>query len=235
MVRRLVNEKTLELNITHELMNLIGVQAYGLTQQEEAMFGGDVTFYPISGNPILIQYKATRKGNDGSNGIFNLNNNKRKNQHILLDMIERSSMIDTYYFLPLIINDNFLINNFGNLLNYTEIYLPSQFTGNLNWINKEHKVDIDNAGNYTVHSEKFSGYGEKKEELIGKIKTKIHRSSVIKKDYSEYIEDIIMTLEEQIKEEKIQGQCEHTFIFLGKNENNDIRYFQMPIRLRGTD
>lgn len=234
MARRLVNEKTLELNITHELMNLIGIQIYGLTQQEESMHGGDVIFYPIQGNPIMIQYKATRKGVDGVEGTFKLNNNKRKNQHETLDMISRSQMIDTYYFLPLVITDPFLINNFGHLLSVTEIFEASQFTGQLNWKNTEHKVEIDNNGNFTVHSADYSGTSKEKEGLLSKIKMKIHDSKTVEKEFHVYVQDIVEKIEKQMKKELIVGQCEHTFVFFGKNdETNEVNYFQMPIRLQG--
>jgi hypothetical protein len=127
-----------------------------------------------------------------------------------------------------------LINNFGFLINYTEIYEASQFTGNLNWKNTEHKVYVDNQGNYTVSSETYSGYGSKKEELLSDIKRKITESRIVEKEFISYIKDMVTNIEENMKKEKIFGQCEHTFVFFGKNEDiNEIRYFQMPIRLRG--
>jgi len=46
MAGRLVNEKNLELNITHEGMSIAGVGAFGFTQRQESRIGADV-FFPF--------------------------------------------------------------------------------------------------------------------------------------------------------------------------------------------
>ena len=49
-MRRLVNENTLELNITHELMNRLGIQIFGLTPNyDEPLIGADVEYF----NPCI--------------------------------------------------------------------------------------------------------------------------------------------------------------------------------------
>ena len=235
MVRRLVNEKTLELNISHELMEILGVHVFGFTLQEEGESGGDITFYPPLGNPLLIQYKRTRSGTDGTNGKFEINNNRGKNQHLILDMISRSGMIDTYYFFPLIISDNFLTSNFGRLLEHTIIIEASNITGSLNWRDTAHKIEVNNDGRFNVFSNVHKGYsGIKISNFLEVIKKKIYDSETIDMKFNEYIISTISKLEEQAISEKIIGQSEHTFLFFGKNEDtNDIRYIQMPIMIRG--
>ena len=193
MVRRLVNEKTLELNITYELMDILGFQIFGLTQQEEAEFGGDTTFYPLSGNPLLIQYKRTRKGIDGINGTFTINNNKRKNQHLILDMISRSGMVDTYYFFPLVLSNNFLTSNFGRLLDHTMIIEASDVTGNLNWRNTSHKIEVHNNGTFTVFSNEYKGEsGMNKTNFLDIMKKKTSDSKLTDINFDEHIHVIYL-------------------------------------------
>lgn len=235
MVRRLVNEKTLELNISHELMKILGVQIFGFTLQEEGSFGGDISFYPPLGNPLLIQYKRTRSGIDGINGKFEINNNRRKNQHLILDMISRSGMVDTYYFFPLIISDNFLTLNFGRLLEHTIIIEASNITGNLNWRDTAHKIEVNNDGTFSVFSNGNEGdSGIKISTFLEVIKKKLYDSKIIDMKFNEYIISTISRLEELARSEKIIGQSEHTFLFFGRNnDTNDIRYIQIPIMIRG--
>jgi len=78
-MKRLVNEKTLELNITYELMDNLGVGVLGFTQEEESRYDADV-YVPLR-TPWVIQYKASRRGSDGRQAIFTVNNNKMKNLH----------------------------------------------------------------------------------------------------------------------------------------------------------
>ena len=94
MKGRLVNEKTLELNITHEGMSNAGIGVFGFTQQQESRIGADVLF-PY-GNPFILQFKAAKAGVDGRWARFRVNNNKRKNQHLALDAISRSGFCDAY-------------------------------------------------------------------------------------------------------------------------------------------
>ena len=101
MKGRLVNEKTLELNITHEGMSNAGIGVFGFTQQQESRIGADVLF-PY-GRPFILQFKAAKSGEDGRWARFRVNNNKRKNQHQALDAIARSGLCDAYYAFPLIV------------------------------------------------------------------------------------------------------------------------------------
>jgi len=81
----LVNEKTLELNITHEGLANVDIGVIGFTQQQESRIGADV-FYPCA-RPFIIQFKAAKEGIDNSSATFYVNNNKRMNQHRALDAI----------------------------------------------------------------------------------------------------------------------------------------------------
>lgn len=155
---RLANEKTLELNITHELMTGTALGSIGFTQDQELLTGADVLF-PCS-KPIILQFKATKAGRDGLWGKFSVNNNKWKNQHLALDAVDKSGLCRAFYVFPLVVSDGFLASNLGNLLNVTCAVDASMLTGNLNWQKQEHRVIMHNNYNFTVKStEEFDGEG----------------------------------------------------------------------------
>lgn len=87
---RLANEKTLELNLTHELMTNNNIGSIGFTQKQEALTAADVMF-PCS-TPVILQYKATKSGVDGLWAEFSINNNQQKNQHQVLDALDRNGL-----------------------------------------------------------------------------------------------------------------------------------------------
>ncbi len=68
-----VNEKTLELNITHELMTALNATAVGFTQSEEYWNGADVKLYSPLRYVLILQYKASKSGSDRGQCSFLLN------------------------------------------------------------------------------------------------------------------------------------------------------------------
>ena len=226
---RLANEKTLELNITHELLLGAGIGALGFTQQEESRMGADVLF-PCS-TPMVLQYKAAKGGSDGSNGIFYVNNNQNKNQHIILDAIAQSGFCRAVYVFPLIISDPFLNSNFGNLLNYTCALDADMLTGNLNWNNTSHRVEIDSNYNFIVHSsEEFKGVGYHAKKIMGDLsesKFKVNKDIPM----SKFIPELVGKLHKIAKRTET-GYSEHTvWTVVTDKKTEKFGYFALPLRL----
>jgi hypothetical protein len=229
----LVNEKTLELNISHELMNILGVQFYGTTQHVEKMTGVDVLYCLPFRNPVVIQYKCAKKGIDGQHCFFKINNNKAKNQHILLDILSKSGQFDAFYYFPMVRTDRFLISNFGNLLSHTFRIDPKNLTGSLSWNNQTHDVEVWN-NSCIVHSEDYSGKGYEKFEDIYKLKNKLQEEKPIETNLGNYIYKMKDLMNKIASEYNIYRESEHTFIFFFKNIKNDsIGYIQIPLRIVG--
>ena len=232
MKGKLVNEKTLELNITHEGLDIAGFGAFGFTQHQESKIGGDVLFaFPT---PFILQYKAAKSGLDGTRARFRINNNKRKNQHQALDAIAKSGICGAFYMFPLIISNNFLTTNFNNLLNFTCMIDASLLTGNLNWVNQAHSVIVDQNCQFIVKSEgKVEGEGfPAKSFFKGLIER--YRTEIREEHPSDYIRDLIGRLNEVVKEAQVYGESEHTLLILGSDvRRKQMGYIQLPIRIQG--
>lgn len=229
---KLVNEKTLELNITHEGLNLAGFGAFGFTQQQESRIGGDVLF--VFPTPFILQYKAPKSGWDGKRARFRINNNEQKNQHQALDAIAKSGICEAYYMFPLIITDNFLTSNFNNLLNFTYYVDSSLLTGNLNWINKAHSVFVDDNYNFLVRSEgEVRGEISPAKSLFANL-TEKYGSEIREVNPSKYVTDLIDKLNKVVKEAAVYGDSEHTMLILASDsKRTKLGYMQLPIRIKG--
>ena len=108
-MRHLVNEKTLELNITHEIMDRLGVRIFGLTPNfDEPLIGADIEYFSPLETKYIIQFKAAKKGVDGQLGWFNINSNPKRDQHEILDMIAKSGIVKARYLFPIVVTDGFL-------------------------------------------------------------------------------------------------------------------------------
>jgi hypothetical protein len=159
---RLANEKTIELNVTHEIMGTLGVGAIGFTQQMEAEIGADVLI--PCGTPFIIQYKASKSGQDGVEARFKINNNSNRTQHRALDAISRSGLCDAHYAFPLVVTDGHFVRNQGRLLPLTifveaHLLTDSVHLKGLGWFNSTHAVTIRHGGSFAIRS-KESGFGE---------------------------------------------------------------------------
>jgi len=233
MPGRLVNEKTLELNITHEGMANLGIGGvFGFTQKQESRIGADVLF-PY-GKPFIIQFKAAREGADNSWAKFRVNNNKRKNQHRVLDVIARSGLCDAHYAFPLIVSDAFLASNFGSLLNFTCMIDASRLTRNLNWINQAHSVIVQQNCSFTVRSSKeVKGKGVSANQFFKQIKERERKPDEETK-LSDFVRDLVKRLDQTVQESEIHGQSEHTIVVIGTDSSTQrLGYLQLPIRIKG--
>jgi hypothetical protein len=232
MLYKLVNEKTLELNITHEGMSSVGIGVIGFSQDQESEIGADV-LYPCN-KPFIIQYKAAKKGSDNKSATFYINNNKWRNQHQALDAISRSGVCEAYYAFPLVVTGSFLTSNFGNLLNFTCMVAAQKLTGKLNWIGKTHIVEIQKGCKFTVRSEgTMSGEGFSAKEFFKKAKEGESRTTN-ERNMSEYIRDLLEHIDYAVKKAKIVGQSEHTITLIGIDiSEKHLGYLQLPIRVQG--
>ena len=233
MPGRLVNEKTLELNITHEGMSSLGIGVFGFTQQQESRIGADVLF-PF-GKPLILQFKAARAGVDGSWARFRVNNNKRKNQHQVLDAIARSGLCDAHYAFPIIMSDAFLTSNFGNLLNFTCTIDAVRLTGNLNWINQAHTAIVRQYCGFTVRSpEEVKGEGISAKQFFDRIGKERERKPREETKLSDFIKNLIKRLDQTVQESGIYGQSEHTLVVIGIDISTQrLGYLQLPVRIKG--
>lgn len=167
---RLANERTLELNITHQLLiQYRDSYAVASTLQAEAETGIDSairTPYRI----ILFQYKAAdaHKGDDAIEGHFRINNNSLKDQHVKLHAIASVFTNTVFYAFPLVRTDTFFELNAANLIPYTKFipieYFPSYSEG------ESHRVQVDDTGRFIATSRKFEGKGFTGEEFLNKLK-----------------------------------------------------------------
>lgn len=232
---RLVNEKTLELNITHEGLADVGIGVIGFTQQQESKIGADV-FYPCA-RPFIIQFKAAKEGIDNSSATFYVNNNKRMNQHRVLDAIARSGVCEAYYAFPLIVSDVFLTTNFGSLLDFTVMVDAQRLTGTLNWFDETHSVEVQSNGRFEVSSEgRVTGEGFSAKHFFEKKAKEREKELNKEKRMSEYINDLIEQMEHVVKEAQIVGQSEHTITFIGiGKDRKHLGYLQLPVLIRGLE
>jgi len=233
MPHRLVNEKTLELNITHEGMISVGIGVIGFSQQQESVIGADV-LYPCT-KPFIIQFKVAKKGVDNSSATFQVNNNKRMNQHRTLDAIANSGVCEAYYAFPLVVSDVFLTTNFGSLLNFTLMVNAQKLTGSLNWVDETHDVDIQSNGQFTVRSDStVTGEAFPAKQFFEKKAKESENNRNNERRMLEYIRDLIEGAEDAVEKAGIVGQSEHTITLIGTDINGEyLGYLQLPIRVRG--
>lgn len=233
MPGRLVNEKTLELNITHEGMSIAGIGVFGFTQQQESKIGADVLF-PYS-KPFILQFKAAKSGVDGTWAKFQVNNNKLRNQHQALDAIAKSGLCDAYYMFPLIVSDTFLASNFGNLLNYTCMVDAKRLTGSLKWVDQAHTVEVRRDCSFTVRSSKeVKGEGFSTIRFFDRITKEREGKPREETSLPKFIRDLIGRLDRIVQESRVYGQSEHTLVVIGIDiSRNQLGYLQLPVRIRG--
>jgi hypothetical protein len=231
---KLADEKTLELNITHELLSGADIEgAFGFTQEEEnRLSGGDVLF-PCS-IPLILQFKAPFQGVDNVWGDFHLNSNKNKNQHMMLHAWAESGLCKAVYVFPLIVTDNFLTANFGNLLNFTQAMDANLITGSHNW-DKAHRFTMHKNFSFQVHSERSDGKGYPAKKLIDYLKeNKLNVQS--DRPISKYLPLLLEKMEYTAKEYKIFGGSEHTLYIIATTKRREkVGYLSLPVIIKGID
>lgn len=232
----LVNEKTLELNITHEGMSAVQIGAFGFTQQQE-LLTGEMFFFPCA-RPLIIQFKAAKSGIDNSTAKFYINNNVHKNQHLTLCSIGTSGLCDATYAFPLIVTHSFLTSNFGKFLDFTQMVHAHQLTGHLNWHNETHGVEVLHSGRFMVRSQgTVEGYcfpARKFFEKLAKEAKEGEKQVDTEENFPEYVKGLTRNLDNTVKEAGIVGDSEHTLLILGKNRSGTrLGYIQLYLRIKG--
>jgi hypothetical protein len=236
---RLANEKTIELNVTHEIMAAVGVGAIGFTQQMEAQIGADVLF--PCGAPFIVQYKATKRGRDGVEAAFKINNNSNRTQHRALDAISRSGLCEAVYAFPLTVTDRHFVMNQGWLLRLTIFVDAHSITDSApsrgqRWFNSTHVVTVDQGGHFQVTSSEIgSGKGLVGDVFIRRLKKRMDQPRIEEDELTaKSVHDLIKKMEQVVRKAEVKGRTEHTMYYLSQNRRTGQHAFiAFPILLRG--
>jgi len=238
--RFLVNEKSLEINITSELMSSLGAGAIGLTHRQESELGADV-YLPI-GRPLLLQYKKAYRGKDFMEATFHINNNGNRTQHRTLDVLSRSGSCNAFYVFPLIIHNQQFVQSFGILSNASVYVTPSQITDSVvnrphDWMDKIHSVTANTSMGFTVRSLEGEGKGISRMEMLEEIKLHLNSAKESRGEtLTRHIERKIQEMENVVREALIPYRSEHTLtLFLESIRNRALHYVSLPVQLRGTE
>jgi len=127
-----VSEKTLELNIIHELLEFVQrfddqSFAVGLTLRQEGTLGYDsriLSQLPQSWRTAPLQFKRARKKRKtvfGKEYSFMINNNRNRDQHLLLYQLCRGRHNIAFYVFPLFLTENELKDSLPELTEATAI------------------------------------------------------------------------------------------------------------------
>jgi hypothetical protein len=126
----MISEKTVELNITTELVNwtfhILNTRPYILapSQRAEATLGFDVSVGLPGGNGALIQYKRAHV-NTPNEYKFHLNRTTKRDQHMRMFVLELLGF-PVYYALPFFHTETEVINYRRRLLFRTKFVRPSR-------------------------------------------------------------------------------------------------------------
>ena len=166
---KLLNEKSLELNISHELLNLFtSSYSVGVTLQDETNIGVD-SWLKTPYLAFFFQYKAPYRGVDGKTAFFRINSNRpHYDQHVTLKHFANFFPNAVFYVFPLAITDNYFRQVAGNLTSVTIFpvldTLPTVLPGN------PHRMEVFADGSYVFHSEKKEEKGMTGKEFVEKMK-----------------------------------------------------------------
>lgn len=155
----MISEKTVELNITTELVNwlysMTTVRPYILapSQRQEGTLGFDATIgFPNSGRPFLLQYKRAEYRVTTTEYLYHLNRNVSQDQHLRLYILELLGW-DVFYALPKFHLPNEVISNRQHLLPMTLYLKPSSMIP-IGGMTGHHEVRYNvTTGSITIHSE----------------------------------------------------------------------------------
>lgn len=128
----MVSEKTLELNIVHELLEFVqefDAQSFavGLTLRQEGSIGYDsriLSQLPQTWRTAALQFKRARRKIKTMLGVefsFMINNNKNRDQHLLLYRLCRGQRNVAFYVLPLFLTENELKDSLPELTDATAV------------------------------------------------------------------------------------------------------------------
>ena len=173
---------------------------------------------------------------DGVKGRFHINNNTDKTQHLMLHFWDISGLLRAFYVFPLIITDNFLTSNFGNLLSNTQAVDASLITTSNNlrindW-NRAHRLIIEHNCNFDVYSEKFEGKGFPAKELVDYIK-KSKFSIESDQPISKYIPVLLKKMKSVVLQAGIRGSSEHTIYIMATNiRRSKVGILALPVLIK---
>jgi hypothetical protein len=166
----MISEKTVELNLTTELVNFLyvitGVRPYILapSQTQEGVLGFDTSIgFPGTGRPYLIQYKRAEYRVRTNEYLYHLNHTNRQDQHLRLYILERMGW-DVFYALPLFHTPTHVITNRRRLLPLTLYLKPSWMipVGGIPSMVGHHEVRHNlTTGVTTIYSEEGSEINNK--------------------------------------------------------------------------
>jgi hypothetical protein len=110
-----------------------------------------------------------------------------------------------------------------------------RITGTLNWVNKVHLVEVQRSGQFTVTSnEVVTGIGFLAKDFFKKKAKEIGNLNKEKVAMSDYIRNLIESMEYSVKKAGIVGQSEHTITLIGTDiDKKHLEYLQLPVRIRG--
>lgn len=161
----MISEKTVELNLTTELVNYLyvvtGVRPYILapSQTQEGVLGFDTAVgFPGTGRPYLIQYKRAEFRVRKNEYLYHLNHTAKQDQHLRLYILERIGW-DVFYALPLFHTPTQVITNRRHLLPMTLYLRPSWMMpiGGISAMVGHHEVRHNlTTGVTTIYSEEGS-------------------------------------------------------------------------------
>ena len=161
----MISEKTVELNLTVELVNwnfyISGIRSYILapSQREEGVLGFDVSIGYPHGYPTLIQYKRAYFKKRTNELEYYLNRNTSQDQHLRLFILE-SLGYDVWYALPLFYTPSDIINYRRRLLTKT-LFLRPSWIRPIGGMTGHHSIKYNLITNtLTVHSEQSENIGK---------------------------------------------------------------------------
>lgn len=153
----MISEKTVELNLTTELVNMVfalsGTRPYILapSQRQESSLAFDVALGQPGGQGVLIQYKRAYV-NRPNEYTFHLNRTKNQDQHLRLTVLDLLG-IPVYYAFPIFHTPNEVINHRRALLLRTKFVKPTRISP-VGGLTGHHEVIFNNATNsWAVHSD----------------------------------------------------------------------------------
>jgi len=210
---RLANEKTLELNITHQLLvNYRKSFAIGTTLGEEGRIGTDSTIRTPF-RAIMFQYKASNpsKGSDGADAFFSINNNyPKRDQHVKLHKLSRSlGSACVFYAFPLVITDGYFQSNASNLIPSTvfvDVSTMPQFHKGI-----PHRIKVLSNGTYQIFSDVYEGRGISGEDFVKNVRS--GKIGYELKDSKESLVDFVKVLREICARLEIHRRVLHITFF----------------------
>jgi hypothetical protein len=242
----MVNEKTLELNITHELMSSLNANVLAPSTRAERRFPADVAL--LTNTPMIIQYKAPKRGIDGQAATFEINNNTRNTQHRSLDALSRIPNPWTIrYGFPLVVTNGYLIDSLGSLSRDTQWLSPSQITDSVQniqnpgvrnrWLRQPHEINVNSGGGFAVFSSnKGEGKASPTESLVQEVSRKIRESQPVSSPevtLEKQVEQTIDRMEEVLTEHDLGSRTEHTINFFARNQRTgQLSYVQFVRQLK---